>query len=227
MSARHDRNMLSRRQHARAVDRHLGVGVEPLEHDLDVVAPQQRGVGVDRGPVLPVGVLDPLQLLLVRADERIGDLPGAQEIGVDAARNDRRDPVAEPGRPAHRPQLPAAERERQRLARLRRRPGPRRRRRRRRRRPPRSQGRQPPPGSPARSGFVDDDGDVEVLPSRRRVQARSCPDCRGRWPGRSRPGGTRPRRRPPPRRAATPRPCAPLASGCGGVPYRFEEKMIQ
>ena len=101
-----------RRQHPRPVDRHLREGVEALEDDLDPVTPQQRGVGDERRPVLPVGALDPLQRLFVGAVKRVGDLPGPQEIRVDAPRHLGRDRGPEPGRSVHRPQRPGTERDR-------------------------------------------------------------------------------------------------------------------
>ena len=72
-------------QQGRSVEFHLGEGVEAFEHQLGVRPGEGRGRDVERGPILPVGQADPLQLRLGRADVRIRDQPLRQQIGMHAS----------------------------------------------------------------------------------------------------------------------------------------------
>jgi hypothetical protein len=94
---------VGRREDFFAVEQHGGIGVEPVEHQL-VVRPREivRADG-ERGAVLPVLPLDPLQPALVVAVERIGDDAVREEVGVHRAGDGGR----QPERVARAPELPS------------------------------------------------------------------------------------------------------------------------
>ncbi len=68
-----------------AVEQHLRDGVEPVGAQLHPVLAQKGGGHGERGAVFPVALLDPLEVELVGAVERVGDLVGGEQIGVHAA----------------------------------------------------------------------------------------------------------------------------------------------
>ena len=101
-----------------AVQPDVGIAVHSFEDEPHVVVRHQFGC-VERAAVLPVGLVDPLQIALAAAVERIGDLPVCQQVGMHGSGDCGREPFAESvlpefpslvqfGAPAAEIRLPAA-----------------------------------------------------------------------------------------------------------------------
>ena len=69
------------------VDRDLGIRIKTVEHQIDVFTAEHRRSGRDCGAILPVRILDPLQLGFVVAVEGFRDQLVGQQIEVYIARN--------------------------------------------------------------------------------------------------------------------------------------------
>jgi hypothetical protein len=67
------------------VQPHLGQRIQPVADQPDLRFGQQRGVGAEHAPVLPIVLGDPLYVFLGVADERVGNAPGREQIGMYAA----------------------------------------------------------------------------------------------------------------------------------------------
>ena len=66
-------------------------GVEPVGHEIDPLLLEQFRVGAERRAIFPVRLADPLKRKLVAIEIRIGNFPGAEQIGVHAAGDFRGD----------------------------------------------------------------------------------------------------------------------------------------
>jgi hypothetical protein len=77
-----------------AVQPDVGIAVHSFEDEPHVVVRRQFGC-VERAAVLPVGLVDPLQIALAAAVERIGDLPVCQQVGMHGSGDCGREPFAE------------------------------------------------------------------------------------------------------------------------------------
>ena len=106
-----------RRQQALSVDRNGREGVEPVEHQVQVIAAQHLRCHVQTGAILPPGQARPLDRGLVRTLIGIGDDVGGDQVLLHAARHSRGQPVRRLGMRAGGggvlridPHLPAVER---------------------------------------------------------------------------------------------------------------------
>jgi hypothetical protein len=74
-------------QEKRVVQKNVGVRVEAFEIELDPLPRQKGRVRVEREPVLPVLILDPLEVLLIVCVKWIRYQAPREEIGMDTAGN--------------------------------------------------------------------------------------------------------------------------------------------
>ena len=80
-------------EHGLPIDRHGREGVEPVEHQIEMIARQQRRRRDEGMAILPVGPPDPLDRGFVRRQERIGHAVLRDQILLDAAGHVHREPA--------------------------------------------------------------------------------------------------------------------------------------
>ncbi len=60
-------------QHGLVVHINVRVSVQPFEKQVHVIVRKRRGIGLERGPVFPIGEANPLQTRVVILVKRIGN----------------------------------------------------------------------------------------------------------------------------------------------------------